>query len=190
VYNALRASSQWEQSLLLVTWDEHGGFYDHRIPVGTVNPDGKVSPEFDFTLLGVRVPALIISPWVRPNVVDKTLYDHAAVPATLKKIFKTKDFLTERDRQASTFEGNCLLDEPRGDCPETLSPAATSIVEALHGGLQGVLSQVRPPTELQKSLVALANEISPKQTRTPASFATELEAAQHVHQATIRLLSL
>ncbi len=189
VYNALRASEAWNESLLVVTWDEHGGFYDHRVPDKTVNPDGKVSPECDFTLLGVRVPALIVSPWVEPNVVDKTLYDHTSIPATLKKMFGTADFLTERDRRANTFEKSLCLNTPRRDSPTDLAPASTSIAETFHAGVQGALSQVRPPTDLQRSLISLANEVSPSHARNPSSVITELEAAQHVHQATARLLA-
>lgn len=189
VYNALRPSSNWEESLLLVTWDEHGGFYDHHHPEETVKPDNNMSPECEFTQLGVRVPALIISPWVEPNKVDDTLYDHSAIPATLKVLFGTGDFLTARDAWSKTFDHNVSLNTARTDCPQTLTPATTSIATALHSGMQGALSQLRPPTELQRSLIALANEVSPENTRDPSSFVTELEAAHHVHQATVRTLS-
>ena len=69
VYEALRASPQWGEMLFLVTYDEHGGFFDHvPTPVnGVPSPDRIVSrPPFNFTFerLGVRVPAFIISPWI------------------------------------------------------------------------------------------------------------------------------
>jgi len=67
VYESLRSSPFWEKSLLVVLFDEHGGFYDHVSPPdGVPNPDGKLStnPPFDFTRLGVRVPAVLVSPWV------------------------------------------------------------------------------------------------------------------------------
>lgn len=69
VYEALRASPQWDESLLLVTYDEHGGFFDHvPTPVtGVPNPDGITGPppfNFGFDRLGVRVATLAISPWV------------------------------------------------------------------------------------------------------------------------------
>lgn len=69
VYETLRASPQWEEMLFVITYDEHGGFYDHvPTPVNNVpNPDGLVGPEpyyFDFKRLGVRVPTIIISPWI------------------------------------------------------------------------------------------------------------------------------
>ena len=72
VYEAVRNSPQWESTLLLVTYDEHGGYFDHVPPPANVpNPDGlidynanKTAVDFDFTRLGVRVPALFISPWI------------------------------------------------------------------------------------------------------------------------------
>ena len=70
VYEALRSSPQWNDSLLLVTYDEHGGFYDHVVTpyVGVPNPDGIIGPgpsNFAFDRLGVRVPAIAVSPWIK-----------------------------------------------------------------------------------------------------------------------------
>lgn len=69
VYEALRASPQWNEILFIITYDEHGGFYDHvPTPVtGVPSPDGIMGPEpynFQFDRLGVRVPAIFISPWI------------------------------------------------------------------------------------------------------------------------------
>lgn len=69
VYETLRASPQWNETALLITYDEHGGFFDHvPTPVeGVPNPDGIIGPEpyyFKFDRLGVRVPTFLISPWI------------------------------------------------------------------------------------------------------------------------------
>lgn len=69
VYETLRASPQWNETLFLITYDEHGGFFDHvSTPVrGVPSPDGIVGPEpffFKFDRLGVRVPTIAISPWI------------------------------------------------------------------------------------------------------------------------------
>ena len=69
VYEILRASPQWKEMALLITYDEHGGFYDHvPTPVtGVPNPDGIIGPDpyyFRFDRLGVRVPTILVSPWV------------------------------------------------------------------------------------------------------------------------------
>lgn len=70
VYETLRSSPQWNQTLLLITYDEHGGFYDHvPTPVkGVPSPDGIPSPDhfnFKFDRLGVRVPTIAVSPWIK-----------------------------------------------------------------------------------------------------------------------------
>lgn len=69
VYEALRSSPQWNEMLFIITYDEHGGFYDHvPTPVaGVPSPDGILGPEpynFRFHRLGVRVPTIFISPWI------------------------------------------------------------------------------------------------------------------------------
>lgn len=69
VYETLRGSPQWKEMAILITYDEHGGFYDHvPTPVeGVPNPDGIIGPDpyyFEFNRLGVRVPTLLISPWI------------------------------------------------------------------------------------------------------------------------------
>ena len=72
VYEALRASPQWNEILFIIIYDEHGGFYDHvPTPVtGVPSPDDIVGPapyNFKFDRLGVRVPAFLISPWIEPG---------------------------------------------------------------------------------------------------------------------------
>lgn len=72
VYEALRSSPQWDEILFVIVYDEHGGFYDH-VPTpleGVPNPDGIVGPapyNFNFHRLGVRVPAILVSPWIEPG---------------------------------------------------------------------------------------------------------------------------
>jgi phospholipase C len=130
VYEALRSSPRWEETLLVVTYDEHGGFYDHvPTPVGSVpSPDDIVSPApffFKFDRLGVRVPAMFISPWIekgtvvhRPKGPDPTSeFEHSSIPATVKNIFNLKSFLTKRDAWAGTFDSVLTRDTPRTDCP-------------------------------------------------------------------------
>ncbi|XP_010938556.1 non-specific phospholipase C2 [Elaeis guineensis] len=136
VYETLRSSPQWNQTLLIITYDEHGGFFDHvPTPVGGVpSPDDVVGPDpFDFTFdrLGVRVPTILVSPWIEkgtvihgPNGVPSPTseYEHSSIPATVKKIFDLPSpYLTKRDAWAGTFEGIVLSRTgPRTDCPEQL----------------------------------------------------------------------
>ncbi|KAK3008832.1 hypothetical protein RJ639_015315 [Escallonia herrerae] len=139
VYEALRASPQWNEILFVVVYDEHGGFYDHvPTPVtGVPSPDGIVGPEpykFQFDRLGVRVPAILISPWIEPGTVlhkpsgpyPTSEFEHSSIPATVKKIFNLKEFLTKRDAWAGTFEGVVNRTTPRTDCPGNLYYAFAS----------------------------------------------------------------
>ncbi|KAK7304903.1 hypothetical protein VNO77_42797 [Canavalia gladiata] len=134
VYETLRASPQWNQTLLVITYDEHGGFFDHvPTPVrGVPSPDDIVGEPFDFPFnrLGVRVPTILISPWIEKGTVvhgpngsptPTSEYEHSSIPATVKKIFNLPSFLTKRDAWAGTFEGIVQTrKEPRTDCPEQL----------------------------------------------------------------------
>ncbi|KAL5834753.1 hypothetical protein ACOSQ4_014250 [Xanthoceras sorbifolium] len=134
IYEALRASPQWNEMLFLIIYDEHGGFYDHvPTPVtGVPNPDDIIGPEpynFKFDRLGVRVPAILISPWIEPGTVlhgpagpeATSEFEHSSIPATLKKIFNLKKFLTKRDAWAGTFDVVVNRNTPRTDCPVTLA---------------------------------------------------------------------
>jgi phospholipase C len=101
VYEALRASPQWNNTLLLVTYDEHGGFYDHVGPpqTGVPNPDGICTKEgFPYTRLGIRVPTIAISPWIQKGQLvhdapaaqkpsPSSEYELSSIPATLRKLF-------------------------------------------------------------------------------------------------------
>ena len=128
-YEAIRNSSVWKSSVLIITWDEHGGFFDHAIPPVAVAP-GDTSPTsrhnkygFTFEQYGPRVPAVVISPWIPKNVVDHRLYDHSSIPATLEKLFGM-DPLTERDRAANPLLPLLSLDAARDDTPTTLPSVA------------------------------------------------------------------
>ncbi|XP_058759937.1 non-specific phospholipase C1-like [Vicia villosa] len=142
VYEILRKSPQWKEMAILITYDEHGGFYDHvPTPVeGVPNPDGIIGPHpyyFRFDRLGVRVPTFLISPWIDKGTVihgpdgptPYSQYEHSSIPATVKKLFNLKsNFLTKRDAWAGTFEKYFYIrDTPRDDCPETLPEVSTNL---------------------------------------------------------------
>ena len=78
VYHALATSPQWERTLLVIFYDEHGGFFDHVAPTAAVDDDPQL-----FGRYGVRVPALIVSPWIEPGSVSKTVFDHTSIIKTI-----------------------------------------------------------------------------------------------------------
>jgi phospholipase C len=78
VYNAIRSHDDlWKSSLIVILYDEHGGFYDHVRPPKAVPPDEK-RDEYGFDRLGVRVPAVLVSPWVAKRV-ENTQFDHTSL---------------------------------------------------------------------------------------------------------------
>jgi phospholipase C len=117
VYQALRASKHWNETLFIVTFDEHGGTYDHVKPKwGAINPDGmKGKDGFDFNLFGARVPALLISPYIPPSTVfrapkgSKYPFDHTSLIKTLLLWggvdLKSVPHFGNRMLAAPTFEG-------------------------------------------------------------------------------------
>jgi phospholipase C len=124
VYEAVRNSSIWNETLLVLTYDEHGGLYDHvPPPSGVPAPSGKTDAVsgFDFTRLGVRVPTILISPYIEAGSVFHARLEHASLAATARSCFADAAApLTERDAAANTFENALTLDVPRDDTPETL----------------------------------------------------------------------
>src|SRR5258707_8378068 len=120
VYDAVRTNPQiWESTALLIVYDEHGGIYDHVAPP-TCTPDGYVaSPAatgtgiaFSFNRLGVRVPAILVSPYVAKGTVvpgtedpdNQRIFEHASIPATVTRQFLgTYGKRTDREKGAETF---------------------------------------------------------------------------------------
>jgi phospholipase C len=93
VYHAVATGPQWDKTLLVIFYDEHGGFFDHVPPPAAKDDDLKM-----FGRYGVRVPAIIVSPWVPPRSVSKTLFDHTSVIKTILLRFCGED-LERGDRR-------------------------------------------------------------------------------------------
>ncbi len=113
IIEALQNSPLWEKTLLIITFDEHGGIADHVPPPYAVNPYANDSlGGFNFDIMGVRVPTILVSPWITENTVFRsetdTAYDATSFLATLLQwlgIPKSRWGLGERTNQAPTFEG-------------------------------------------------------------------------------------
>eukprot|EP01120_Amphizonella_sp_Union-15-10_P002828 TRINITY_DN13118_c0_g1_i1.p1 TRINITY_DN13118_c0_g1~~TRINITY_DN13118_c0_g1_i1.p1 ORF type:complete len:481 (-),score=80.67 TRINITY_DN13118_c0_g1_i1:30-1472(-) len=160
IYKAVRNSPQWNETALIILYDEHGGLYDH-VPTplnGVPSPDGKSVSGFQFDRLGVRVPAVFVSPWVKKGTLvhkptgpyPDSQFEHSSVAATIKKVLGIDTFLTKRDAWAATFEGMFLeLDAPRTDCPIDL-PNPPYLGPKTSQSTQ-------PLNDLQKSMIKAAN---------------------------------
>jgi phospholipase C len=128
IYNAIRTNpTLWKSTALLIVYDEHGGIYDH-VPPPACTPDGFIAkPEdtgtgmpFAFDRLGVRVPAILVSPWIpKATVVTGRTFEHASIPATVTKCFLGNYVnCSPREKAADTFL-DLFSDQirPDGDCP-------------------------------------------------------------------------
>jgi phospholipase C len=137
VYNAVKSSPLWPNTALLIVYDEHGGIYDHVVPpactpdqfTASANDTGTGMP-FAFDRLGVRVPAILVSPWIPKGTVVTRVFDHASIPGTVTKFF-LGDYSPRSPRETSAdvfIEPNVApvdptrnllsLDVMRTDCPD------------------------------------------------------------------------
>jgi phospholipase C len=135
VYAALRGGPAWSDTLLVVTFDEHGGYFDHVDPPAATNPDGinspapgdtaSFAPDFAFDRLGLRVPTILASPWLPKAMVCSKPLQHTSVLATARQLLGVAGSLTQRDAAAATFD-DLFLAAPRDDTPATLTVTAAA----------------------------------------------------------------
>ena len=126
VYEIIRSSPRWNESLLVVTWDEHGGFFDHVLPP-RAPPTGLRGQThgYMFDQLGPRVPAVVISPLIPKNMVEHRTLEHSVIPATVEQLFGLPP-MTVRDANLIGLQTLATLTTPRADTPLTLPDAVTA----------------------------------------------------------------
>ncbi len=147
-YNAIFRQTIGDTSALLVTWDEHGGFFDHVTPPVAVPPGDKPlnqkraqNPQnYAFNRFGVRVPAVLISPLLPAGrgsqIYPNAIFDHSAIVRALRTTFSLGGPLTNRDNAAPDWN-SALLANPRtlkANLPAIAQPqfkAASATDEAL-----------------------------------------------------------
>jgi phospholipase C len=119
VYNALRANEAlWSNSLLVVLYDEHGGYYDHVSPPAAVPPD-HYQEEFTFDLLGARVPAILVSPYAQKKLVS-TQFDHASLLRYLVEKWGLRSLGARTGDVNTRSIGSALSGPARTDTPAEL----------------------------------------------------------------------
>jgi phospholipase C len=144
VINAVINGPAWDRTALLLTYDEHGGYYDHVPPPAAIPPD-SIGPTlvpgengFDgFARYGFRVPFALISPWARRDFVSHKVYDHTSI----LKLIETKwnlPALTFRDANAAPMLDMLDLHRPSfAEPPELAEPLAVSDPSALSCSVTG-----------------------------------------------------
>jgi phospholipase C len=153
VYNAVLGGPGWKNTLLIVTYDEHGGCYDHVVPPAAVPPGGQSPDGFNFDRYGVRVPAVLISPWIAKGSIIRptggTPFDHTSIIATLGKLFGFAP-LTPPDAAApdllAALSGNGDNNGPGSIAAPEPTPASAELAAAA----------AKPPNGMQKALATAA----------------------------------
>jgi phospholipase C len=161
VYNAIRANARlWDSTLLVVLFDEHGGFYDHVPPPPAVPPDHH-QEEYTFDLLGVRVPALLVSPYAAAGVLHEQM-DHTSL---LKYLIDKWELapLGERTARANSFAG-ALQNPARSDAPPAISAVPIGMTPVAQPPGQ-------PLNDHQTALVALSHALESMADEDPAVIA-------------------
>jgi phospholipase C len=125
IYDAISSGPGWEQTVLVITFDEHGGIYDHVPPPRAVNPwPNDEIDGFRFDVLGPRVPTIVVSPYIERQTVFRSggpvAYEHTSILSTLLQWFgvpKARWGLGERTARAPSFEGLLERTVARDDKP-------------------------------------------------------------------------
>jgi phospholipase C len=118
IYEAVRNSPQWESTALVVLFDEHGGCFDHVPPPAAPIPDDSPGEQgFAFDRFGVRVPAIVVSPYTERGTVISDTFHTTSVLRTLRERFDLGPALTNRDAAAPLLDVAFNRSEPRQDAP-------------------------------------------------------------------------
>nr|WP_253937661.1 alkaline phosphatase family protein [Dickeya dadantii] len=148
VYYALRTSPLWNKTLLIITYDEHGGCYDHLPPPWNATPPDASTGEygFDFTRFGPRVPTVLVSPWIEAGTVFRvadqaTPLDHTSILKTVQQRWALSP-LTNRDAAAPGVGDVLTLATPRTDDPLTGVTVPSSTGKNPAQGMPSHLQQV------------------------------------------------
>lgn len=179
VYNALIANAAlWESSLLVVVYDEHGGFFDRLVPPSAIPPD-QFAAEYDFRQFGLRVPAVLVSPWTQRRILS-TAFDHTSI---LKYAIGKWNLgsLTDRVRDANTIaEAITVTSVRRSDLPGP--------IEIPHALLQAVPTAQPapvPPQDLNENQRALLGLVNYLESQTPMAVRPTFAAAASLNPGTV-----
>jgi phospholipase C len=126
VVDAVIHGPLWNKTLLIITYDEHGGFFDH------VNPPKAIAVSADIDSYGVRVPAFVVSPWVDRGKVSDIVFDHTSIAKTIARRFMSENPPDMGERMTGANDVSMVLSSTmRTDTPSIPVPPAPPIISAL-----------------------------------------------------------
>ena len=160
IYNALTRSDYWQNTLLIITFDEHGGTFDHYPPnpITATPPDNRIIPPgsggysgFKFDRYGVRVPAVLVSPWITAGQVYNAPLDHTSVIKTIFETFNIDETLGAREEAATDLSAVLNAASARTDIP-VVAPRPTPQFDMNDAALPE-----KPLTEFQRTSLILGS---------------------------------
>jgi phospholipase C len=126
VVHALMHAPTWPQTALFITYDEHGGYYDHVPPPRAIKPD-NIPPQLaasdfqaGYTRYGFRVPMIVVSPWARRHYVSRVVQDHTSMTAFIERKWNLPA-MTFRDANADAMTDYFDFSRPAFATPPTLA---------------------------------------------------------------------
>ena len=186
MYAALVKSPLWSKTLFVCTYDEHGGFYDHVSPPELAPNAIDLPPQATlqeqlalheaYQYYRVRVPALVISPWVKRRSVPSIVFDHTSIIKTIllkfcRDVNGNIPHLSNRVDRANHLGGLLTEPFPRADtmCSITNAVGQAVLREHLHTGLSNGRIQGIPQkplgilTDLQRDILTAREALSKQQ---------------------------
>jgi phospholipase C len=148
IHRALVASVHWPRALLVIMFDEHGGYYDHVAP--PIVPD----PDPDFRQIGFRVPAVVVGPSVRAGSVVSTPYEHVSILSTLATRFGIASLGERMDAAADL---SACIDPERAAAATTAPTAVLPTLELPAAMLRRAPS--RPTSQPEMEALAAAGGV-------------------------------
>ena len=181
IYAALTSNIiTWQRSLFIITYDEHGGFYDRMPPpqdagyeVEETHGDGD--DEFRFDLLGPRVPAVVVSPYIDQGTVDEEIHDHTSIISTVRELLiPHTDPLNNREANIAHVADLLTRTEPRDEVPELkpLERADSLAFERMARRMDDSVKDEMEMDEFQESLIWLSEYVESQLSGADASNAS------------------
>jgi len=178
-YRALtQVPAIWKDSVMIVTYDEHGGFFDHVSPprVRSDAPPGGHYTDGPFESLGVRVPALVISPMVTPGHVFHGVMDHVSILKLIGETFGGAGGYSQLVDARPVESVSAVLNNPAGGRASPVIPSLNDYLAQQPRGRSGRVPGTRPETDIQHSFQRALDDIRTHPDRRPGQFTAELRA--------------